>query len=327
MKQPENKYLLIDRNDRVYTTYECIPSYLQSQLIPYAKCYTDIDDNGIIIDQQLQMDELSIYYHLIHLKEGVELTTVPPSKYLLPATVSGFADNNMPVSMKMRLSKKAGDTFNPASDDGTVVTEREFIMNFHVNLNIHHLTALKEEFPVFSIINKVGVKEALNPSNRLPFRLNEVNYQVMNRILNCKLIGKAADIFFRRSAIDFYSTYLRYLAPIAPVMLKESHQQQLREITHYIIQHPAEAGSVEHLCSKFGVVPEFLDRPFEQEYHIPVNVLIQQENMALAFKMITETNHTLTYISTFTKHNSWEELTEEFEQYYKCNIADLRKAQ
>jgi AraC-like DNA-binding protein len=323
MKQPENKYLLIDRSDRVYTTYERIPSYLHSQLIPYAKCYTDIDDNGVIIDQQLQMDDLSIYYHLIHLREGVALTTVPPSQYLLPATVSGFTDNNSPVSMKIRLSKKVDNT----SDDNTVVTEREFIMNFHVNLNISRLTALKAEFPVFGIISKIGVKEALNPTNKLPFRLNEVNYQVMNRILNCKLIGKAADLFFRRSAIDFYCTYLRYLTPIPPVMLKESHRQQLRDIAHYIIEHPAEAGSVENLCTKFGVVPEFLERPFEQEYHIPVADLIQQENMAMAFKMITETNHTITYISTFTKHDGWEALTEEFEKYYKCNIADLRKAQ
>jgi AraC-like DNA-binding protein len=323
MKQPENKYLLIDRSDRVYTTYERIPSYLHSQLIPYAKCYTDIDDNGIIIDQQIQMDDLSIYYHLIHLTEGVALTTVPPSKYLLPATVSGFIDNNTPVSMKIRLSKKAGNT----PDESTLVTEKEFIMNFHVNLNISRITALKEEFPVFGIISRIGVKEALNPTNRPAFRLNEVSYQVMNRILHCKLIGKAAELYFRRNAIDFYCTYLRYLNPIPPVMLKESHRQQLREIAHYIIQHPAEAGSVENLCTKFGVVPEFLDRPFEQEYHIPVAELIQQENMAMAFKMITETNHTLTYISNFTKHDSWEELTEEFEKYYKCNIADLRKAQ
>ncbi|HEY9261278.1 hypothetical protein [Chitinophaga sp.] len=323
MKQPENKYLLIERSDEVYTTYECIPSYLHSQLIPYAKCYTDIDDNGIIIDQQMQLEDISIYYHLIHLREGVELTTVPPSKYLLPATVSGFIDNNAPVSMKILLPKKVA---NPL-DDSSIVTEKEFVMNFHVNISIARLTALRTEFPIFNIINKVGVKEVLNPSNRLPFRLNMVSYLVMNRILQCKLIDKAAELFFRRSAIDFYSTYLHYLNPIPPIMLQENHRQQLREIADYIIAHPAEAGSVENLCNKFGVVPEFLERPFEQEFHISAAALILQENMALAFKLITETSHSLTYISTITQHDGWEELTEEFERYYKCNIADLRKAQ
>jgi AraC-like DNA-binding protein len=327
MKQPENKYLLLNRDDRVYTTYENIPSYLHSQLIPYAKCFTDIDDNGVIIDQQLEMSELSIYYHLIHLKEGVALTTVAPDKYLLPAAVSGFANNNTPVSLKMLLSKKEGDALNLSPGSGTVITEKEFIMNFHVNLNLYYLKSLTEEFPAFGIIEQLGVEEAKNPSNKLPFRLNEVSYQVMNRILHCKLIGKAADIFFRRSAIDFYTTYLYYLSATPPVMLKESHRQQLREIAAYIIQYPAEAGCIEHLCDKFGVVREFLEKPFEQEYLISVPDLIQQEIMAIAFKLITETNHTLTYISTLTKHSSWEELTLAFEQYYKCNIADLRKAQ
>lgn len=324
MKQPENKYLLLSRNDTTYTTYEEIPSYFHSQLIPYAKCYTDIDDKGIIIDQQIEMSGLSIYYHLIFLKEGVQLTTVPPSRYIIPACISGFTSTNNRIPLKMSLSKNSGNAF---SDQHTLVTEKEFVMDFHVNLSISALKYLSDEFPAFRVINKVGVRKVQNPGNRTPFQLNEVNYQVMNRILHCKLIGKTAEVFFRRSAIDFYRTFLYYLSPEPPIMLKESHQEQLREIAAYIISHPAEADSMETLCRKFRVVPEFLSAPFEQEYYISVEELILQEKMALAFKMITETNHTLTYISTFTKHNSWEELTEEFEQYYKCNIADLRNAQ
>ena len=49
--------------------------------------------------------------------------------------------------------------------------------------------------------------------------------------------------------------------------------------------------------------------------------------MALAYKLITETNHTLTYIANLTKYNSWEELSKAFESYYKCSVAELRKAQ
>lgn len=327
MKQPENKYLLISRDDRIYTTYERIPSYLHPQLIPYAKCYTDIDDNGVIIDQKIEMDEISIYYHLIHLKEGVELTTVEPGRYTLPACVSGFSENDTTLPLKILLTKKEGAAGNASPETGIVTTEKEFVMSFNVNIGLSYIRPLRAQFPIFGMIEKVGVNEVRNPTKKQPFRLNEANYQVMSRILQCKLIGKAADIFFKRSAVEFYSSYLRYLGIRSPVMLKDSHRQQLREIATYIIQHPAEAANIEMLCNKFGVVPEFLEAPFEQEYLIPVEELILQEKMALAFKMITTTNHTLTYISTLTKHDSWEELTAAFEQYYKCNIADLRKAQ
>ncbi|MBS0031902.1 hypothetical protein ACTJJ0_31575 [Chitinophaga sp. 22321] len=327
MKQPDQKYLLINRYDDVYTTYEHIPSYLHPQLIPYAKCYTDIDDNGVIIDQKIELQELSIFYHLIHLREGVALTTVPADEYYISACVSGFTENDPSHPLKLLLSKKGGAILNPAANADAVISEKEFIVSFNVNVNTNYIKGLAAEFPVFGIIEKLGKKEAKNPTNRLPFQVNNANYQVINRMLRCKLVGTAAEYFFRRNALDFYMSYLRYLGITTPLMLRDSHHQQLKEIAQYIIQHPAEARNKETLCDKFGVVPEFLETPFEQEFLISVEELILQENMAIAFKMITETNHTLTYISTLTKHNSWEELAASFEQYYKCTIADLRKAQ
>jgi AraC-like DNA-binding protein len=324
MKLSATKYLRINRYDSAYTTYEHVPGYLHPQLIPNAKCYTDIDRNGVIIDQKIELEELSIYYHLVYLEEGVKLTTISPNGHLLPACISGFSEYNAPTTpMKMVLAKNERN----AAEAGTLITGREFVINFHVNLNLSCLECLKTEFPDFEVIAELGMEKIRNLAGRLSFSANEVNHLLMKRITGCKLIGRAADIFFRRSAIDFYTTYLRYLRRPLPVMLHEKQQQQLREIVNYIIQYPSDAGSAEALCRRFDVAPAFLKAPFEQQYLISVEALILQEKMALAYKLITETNHTLTYIANLTKYNSWEELSKAFESYYKCSVAELRKAQ
>lgn len=324
MKQLATKYLRINRYDCAYTRYEHVPCYLHPLLIPNARCYTDIDDNGVIIDQKIEMDELTIYYHLVHLEEGVGLTTVAPNEYLLPACISGFTENNPSIQMKMVLTKNERNT---PPESGTLITDPEFVISFHVNLSLSYLESLKAEFPDFEVIEELGAEEIRKLSGKLPFSANEVNHQLMKRITSCKLLGRAADVFFRRSAIDFYATYLHYLRQPSPIMLHEKQRQQLREIVNYIMLHPAEAGSENDLCHKFQVAPPFLKVPFEQEYLISVEALILQEKMALIFKLITETNHTLTYIANLTKYSSWEELAKAFELYYKCSIADLRKAQ
>ncbi|MFY0255751.1 hypothetical protein ACDQ55_17555 [Chitinophaga sp. 30R24] len=327
MKQPEKKYLLIDRKDSIYTRYEQVPGYLQPQLIPYAKCYTDIDNNGVIIDQKIEMHDITIYYHLIHLTKGVKLTTVPAEQYLLPACISGFTEKNRRLPLKITLTKKELNTFNSLLETGPMITKREFVINFHVNLNLYSLENLIREYPIFDRVRYLDIQKARTPNKRTPYPLNEVNYQIMKRIINCRHIAKPAEIFFRRSAVEFYATYLRYLQRIPPVMLMESHREQLRQIASYIIHHITEITTITALCEKFNVAPAFLEIPFEQEFFIPVKELIHQERMALAYKMITETSHTLAYIATLTHHNGWEALKDDFEEYYRCSLADLRKAQ
>ncbi|SEW50119.1 helix-turn-helix transcriptional regulator [Chitinophaga arvensicola] len=327
MSQPATKYLLIQPGERICTRYECVPSYLQSQLIPNAKCFIDNDENGVIIDQQIEKHDLSIHYHLVQLNEGVELATIAPDKRYMSACISGFIENTSPVPMKMMLGKKEVNTQNGGTDTATMVTEKEFVVNFHVNLHLGYAKYLKDDYPIFKTLNTREADITKQPCPSIPYRLNEVNYQIMHRIRSCKLIGEVADVFFRRSALDFYFTYLRYLKAPAPLMLMEQHRQQLREIANFIIHHPSETTDKEDLCDRFHVATEFLEAPFEQEFLIPVEDLILQEKMAMAFNLITETSHTLSHIASIVKYNSWEELRMVFEKYYKTNIAELRSAQ
>ncbi|MEV4884736.1 helix-turn-helix transcriptional regulator [Chitinophaga ginsengisegetis] len=328
MNQPETKYLLINPGKRVCTTYEQVPGYLQSQLIPNAKCFTDIDENGVIMDQQIQLNELSVHYHLVHLKQGVKLTTVAPDKACLAVGISGFAENAAAFPMKMKLAKREMNVHRGATDTATLVTEKEFVISFHVNLHLPLVKYLVAEFPLFKVLNLKEPTVDKQPVKKVPpYHLNEVNYQIMHRIRSFKAVGEAADVFFRRNAIDFYATYLRYLQGPPSLMLMEHYREKLREIAGYIIHHPAEVTDKEALCDKFGVAQEFLEAPFEQEFLITVEELILQEKMAFVFKMLIETNHTLTHIASLTQYSGWEELSTEFEKYYKCNIAELRTAQ
>ncbi|WP_142686854.1 helix-turn-helix transcriptional regulator [Chitinophaga polysaccharea] len=327
MSQPITKYLLINPGKRVCTTYEQVPGYLHSQLIPNAKCFTDIDEDGVIIDQHIQANELSISYHLIHLKKGVALTTIAPGKNYLPVGISGFAANSSTLPMTMKLGKKELNTLKGASDTATLVTEKEFVVSFEVNLHLPLAKYMVPEFPLFGALNVDEPTADKQPVRKTPYHLNEVNYQIMHRIRSFKAVGETADVFFRRNAIDFYATYLRFLQAPPPLMLMEQYREKLREIANYIIHHPAETTTKEALCDKFGVASEFLEAPFEQEFLITVEELILQEKMAFVFKMLTETNRTLTHIASVTRYSNWEELSAVFEKYYKCNIAELRAAQ
>lgn len=327
MSQPITKYLLINPGKRACTTYEQVPDYLQSQLIPNAKCFTDIDEDGVIMDQHIQINELSISYHLIHLTKGVALTTVPPGKNYLPVGISGFTASSSTLPMTMKLGKKELNTLKGASGTATMVSEKEFVISFEVNLHLPFAKYLVPEFPLFSALNIKEPTVDKQVVRKTPYHLNEVNYQIMHRIRSFKAVGEAADVFFRRNAIDFYATYLRYLQAPPPLMLMEQYREKLREIANYIIHHPAEVTTKEALCDRFGVATEFLEAPFEQEFLITVEELILQEKMAFVFKMLLETNRTLTHIASLTQYSNWEELSAVFEKYYKCNIAELRAAQ
>lgn len=327
MSQPATKYLLINPGKRVCTTYEQVPGYLHSQLIPNAKCFTDIDEDGVIIDQHIQANELSISYHLIHLKKGIALTTVAPGKHYLPVGISGFAGNAPGLPMTVKPGKKEFNTLKGASDTATMITEKEFVISFEVNLHLPFTKYLVTEFPLFGALNVNEPTVDKQPVRQTPYHLNEVNYQIMHRIRSFKAVGEAAEVFFRRNAIDFYATYLRYLQAPPPLMLMEQYREKLREIANYIIHHPEEVTTKEALCYRFGVVSEFLEAPFEQQFLITVEELILQEKMAFVFKMVLETNRTLTHIASLTQYSNWEELSAVFEKYYKCSIAELRAAQ
>lgn len=327
MSQPITKYLLINPGKRDCTTYEQVPGYLHSQLIPNAKCFTDIDEDGVIMDQHIQINELSISYHLIHLTKGVALTTVSPGKNYLPVGISGFTANSSTLPMTMKLGKKELNTLKSTSGTATMVNEKEFVISFEVNLHLPFAKYLVQEFPLFGALNINEPTVDKQAVRKTPYHLNEVNYQIMHRIRSFKAVGEAADVFFRRNAIDFYATYLRYLQGPPPLMLMEQYREKLREIANYIIHHPAEVTTKEALCDRFGVASEFLEAPFEQEFLITVEELILQEKMAFVFKMLLETNRTLTHIASLTQYSNWEELSAVFEKYYKCNIAELRAAQ
>lgn len=327
MSQPSTKYLLFHPGTRICTKYEHIPSYLHAQLIPEAKCFTDIDENGMVIDQQIDMNDIIIYYHLVQLNEGVELATVMPDKSYMPACISGFSRNACPAPMKMVLGKKEMNNSQNSADTVTLITEKEFVINFHVDLHLPFAKYLTSDFPLFKTLNTKEADITKQPSKKTPYPLNEVNYQIMHRIRSFRMIGEVAGVFFRRNALDFYFTYLRYLSAPAPLMLMEQHRQQLREIANFIIHHPAEVTNKEALCDKFGVVPEFLETPFEQEFLIPVEELILQEKMAMVFTLITETSHSVAHIASIVKYGNCEELTRVFEKYYKTNIAELRSTQ
>jgi AraC-like DNA-binding protein len=314
MNLPASKYLISNHETTDCITYERIPGYLQSQLIPNAKCFLDADESGIIFSQQIELEQFLIYYHLIHLGDGIALKRLDPKKYMLPAGISSPTDSGPGPQMRIMT----GD-----SPD----TRLEFAINFQVYFDLTHLGYLKKEFPLFGALDIPGIKKGHYPVSKLPFRPNEVNYHIVRRIAGFRMIGKVADVFFRRNAIDFFSTYLRSLETHPPVMLMEHHRQQLRSIATFIMEHPLEAGSKEALCDRFRVVPEFLEVPFEQEFLISVEELILQEAMAAVFKMIVETDYTLTYIAAVALYDSWEDLAQTFESYYRCPIADLRKAQ
>lgn len=326
MQQSATKELRIVRGDTRYTTYEHIPSYVHPLLVPNAKCFTDVDENGMVIDQQiLESEDWAIYYHFIHLAEGVHLDTVLPFDYALPAHVSGFTENNPDMPLRIRLRKKTVKT----AQDGPEVPadEKEFILSFHVNFNRYSLKKMSALFPAFKIIDAIGLEETRKPSHNRPFQLNLVSYQVMQRICHCKYIGKVSDVFLERNALDFYLTYLHFLQNRPPIMLEKSYQQQLKEIATFILQHPLEAVSKEALCQRFKVVPEFLEAPFEQQFLATVEQLIEQEKMACLFKMIAETDYSLAHIAAISQYNSRDEMVQAFGKYYRCVVADLRMAQ
>ena len=115
----------------------------------------------------------------MYLEEGVKLTTISPNGHLLPACISGFSEYNAPTTpMKMVLAKNERN----AAEAGTLITGREFVINFHVNLNLSCLECLKTEFPDFEVIAELGMEKIRNLAGRLSFSANEVNHLLMKRI-------------------------------------------------------------------------------------------------------------------------------------------------
>ncbi|RFS19506.1 AraC family transcriptional regulator [Chitinophaga silvatica] len=316
MKEIKKKYLLANRNDQLHINLEKIPVYLHSALMPYAKYYSDIDINGIILDQKIKFREFSIYYHLIHLSEGTKLTSIITDKDIVPACISGFYSHTEEMPLKISLPTHPQLT--------AAFPVREYIMDFHVNFDSFYLFDIIDKFPLFKILNpKVEFNHneihSFTPPPH-PYQTNKVNYNIMKRIINCKLVGDLAEKYLYRNALNYFLTYLHYLLTPAPIMLHGTYVTQLMEIADYILQNPVEAKSKEALCKKFEVVPEFLEEPFQQMFYTPVDDLIYQERMNIAFKLLTEEQHTFTYVANKTGFPDYETLKKEFQEYYRCNL-------
>jgi AraC-like DNA-binding protein len=315
MKQMKKKYLLANRRqDRTFVPLEKVPVYLQSELIPHAKYYTDIDENGIILDQQLVFREFQIYYHLIHLSEDTRLTTVLSDKDYVPASLNGLQEYNPAFPLKLKLPTE-GKLVN-------LFPEREFVMHFHVNFDSIYLHEMIKRNPLFQVLNPKAAIDSNETQEftppRHPYRATLVNYLLMQRIINCKLVGERAEHYLHRKAYEYFLTYLHYLETPAPIMLHESYTAKLNEIARYIIQNPVAAHSKETLCRKFDVVPEFLDEPFRATFYITVEELIHQERMDQLFRLLTEQQHTLTYVANRTGFANYKAMKIAFQQHYQC---------
>ncbi|WP_143306640.1 helix-turn-helix transcriptional regulator [Chitinophaga vietnamensis] len=318
--------LFIERNGDDCTQFGDIPRELQDALIPHARYYYYEDRDGFILDQHIQAGEFSIWQHQVKMMPGVQLQPYAPHQvYAL------HVSNNIPVETyegdTVALRHKELSLFNVMPVPHQAMLMDDYADSFHINIEPSSLPLLAREFPVFRCLMGSPAKTVTGPLNDFPFQLNEVSAMVKDRILQCNYIGHAANAWFRRNAVDYFTNYLHQLSCPRTIMMSSDEQELFGRILAYILENLHQQDLTDAVIHHFNISGELLQAPFSQVFNISLPALILQERMARAFVLLMETADSYSDIMQGVGYTQLDAFTAAFKQYFGCDPIELRNAQ
>lgn len=325
----ENKLLLVDRFAQDYHPATYVPAEYLHLIIPYAGLYYEQDNEYDILSQHISLGPFSLWLHDIFAKKDIVLCPYAP--YHLWALHFMYEDSLRPESIKTNefiLEERECNLFNLYSDMHRVpMPAGKKVLSFHINIRPEDLKRLVQVYPPLYYLTNKQQGNVSTIINQRPYTINAVCNMLIQHILSCKYVEIQAHYFLQRCCVDLFLNFAQQDAASQEPLLFSSliNTNLFNAIFSYLIDHPHIQHSLPELANMFDMDGNKLAQGFRQHFGIGISAFIKMNRMMLIYNRLMQKSFSLSMLAEATGYRNMQQLLDEVEEYYSCDVKELRR--
>jgi AraC-like DNA-binding protein len=325
----ENKLLLIDRFRQDYLPATYVPPEYLHLVIPYAGLYYEQDRDYDILSQHIALGPFSLWLHDIFARQDIVLCPYAP--FHLWALHFMYEDSLRAESFKPHdfiLEEKECNLFNLYEEMHRVpMSAGKKILSFHINIIPGTLKQLIQLHPALYYLTNKRLDNISSVINQRPYNINAICDMLIQNILSCRYIEEQAHSYLHRCCVDLFLNFAQQdAAGPEPFMLSSLMNTELfNSIFSYLIEHPHIPHSVAELAKMFNMHGARLAHGFRQHFSMGITPFIKMNRMMLLYNRLMQKSFTLSMLAEATGYRSAQEMVNDVEEYYDCDVRELRR--
>jgi len=326
----ENKLLLVDRFSQNYHPASYIPTEYLHLIIPYAGLYYEQDPECDVLSQHMTLGPFSLWLHDIFAKKDIVLCPYAP--FHLWALHFMYEDSLRAESLKTNeflLEERECNLFNLYSDLHRVpMPAGKKILSFHINILPQALIQMVQRFPALYYLASKKLDNVSAVINQRPYTINAVCNMLIQSILSCRMIERPAQHYLFRCCVDLFLNFAQQDAAGHEPMLFSSvvNASLFNSLFAYLTDNAHVQHSVPELAKKFGMEGAKLAQGFRQHFSIGITPFIKMNRMMTLYDRLIQGALPLPMLAEFTGYRNVQQMITEVEEYYSCDIRELRRA-
>lgn len=292
----------------------------QHGLLPFAIVRIQHDADSRIVNQEIKLGPLTMYFHEVTPLSNMILFPKACSQNVILHVMLG---HNVRVLMGnghlTELRNQRMDLFNLDSDWHTVPLEQwQNFNSFHINFQPDRAEELMAAYPELRGLLTDDILQGEGQLYNGSIYFNEVCQWSMKAILNCKQIEETAEYFLRRQAVNILTVYLRTMK-LSPEAFRMSTKCRKKTAAcfHYLRVNAAERHTTEDLAKRFLLDPQVLEECFTARYGRTIREFILDRRMDIAYKSLMFSKANFATIAALTGFDSVAAFRIAFRRYYK----------
>jgi AraC-like DNA-binding protein len=325
----ENKLLLVDRFTQDYLPATLVsPEYLHL-VIPYAGLYYEQDADYDILSQHIPLGPFSLWLHDIFARKDIVLC--PYSPFHLWALHFMYEDSLRADAFQKEnfiLDERECNLFNLHSEMYKVpMPASKKILSFHINILPGALKKMVQHYPPLYYLTNKRLDNVSSIINQRPYKINAVCNMLIQKILSCKYIEEQAHFYLYRCCLDLFLNFAQQdAAGPGPLLFSNVMNTELfNSIFSYLVEHPDTPHSIAELANMFNMHGARLAQGFRQYFSIGITPFIKMNRMMMLYNRMLQKSFTLSMLAESAGYRNTQDMVDEVEDYYECDINALRR--
>jgi AraC-like DNA-binding protein len=200
------------------------------------------------------------------------------------------------------------------------------VLSFHINILPSDLMLLVQHYPGLYYLANKRVQRTSSVINEQPYRINAVCNMLIQSVLSCRYIEMPATYFLQRCCLDLFLNFAQQDAISDEIIPATEEQTALfNQIFIYLTEHPHINHNVQALAKMFNIPGAKLAQEFRAHFSIGLTPFLHMQKMMMIFHTFMQKACTLREMAHLAGYPCIEEMVKDFEKYYGCNLAALRR--
>ncbi|WPQ63386.1 AraC family transcriptional regulator [Chitinophaga sancti] len=322
------KLFYVEKGKTAFDDVSRLPEEYLQLVLPYAGVYFEQDAECDIISQTIALRQFSFWIQEVYAHEALILCPFAP----IPIWALHFMyDASLQVQLyenkSLVLQERECNLFSLESDIHKVPLVRgQKLLSCHINILPEKFQELARKYPSLRNLAKLKSPGVSGPLNKYPYHINQVCNFILRKMLTCRHINFPAECFLFRCCLDLFFNFAQQDKQLPLESKHVLYTNELNQLFNFVIENPHQPCSTKQLALLFEIPEEELAPAFLLQFSTSLKDFILMVKMMMIFALLTEKGTSLTEIASVAGFRNWESMNTAFNNYYECELEELRRA-